>query len=232
MDNAPPASDEPQPIPPRHLITDPGEPGEGPASFDAAAPTPEPEAEAPAAPDEGAHEPPRPAYGIGSIVRHPTYGRGRVQAYDGNAYVILFKGGELRIVSFGFAGLDLEEREGDPELDRLKEAVREVLSDYGWLDSSIELGGRWQGGAVILEPGRSGTQAKEIPMDAFFKKLIGVREKLRVLEQKINNHPSLNEEEKLELDAYITRCYGSLTTFNALFDNKASHFVGTGKRSE
>jgi hypothetical protein len=69
-------------------------------------------------------------------------------------------------------------------------------------------------------------------MEAFFKKVIGVREKLRVLEQKINNHPSLSPEEKLDLAGYVTRCYGSLTTFNVLFATRASHFTSGGGTPE
>lgn len=171
-----------------------------------------------------------PALGIGSIVRHPSFGLGRVLSYEGTSYVILFRG-ESKKISFDYMGMKVEEREGHPEMDQIKEAVREVLSDYGWIDTSLELSSRWQGGEVIFEPGKAGTQAKVIPIDQFFKKIIGVREKLRVLEQKINSHKSLGEEEKLELEGYITRCYGSLTTFNALFADKESYFKGTGKGS-
>jgi len=188
----------------------------------------EPAASAPVVEKEELHSG-GPAFGVGSIILHPTFGRGRIQGYDGRAYIILFKGGDLRTVSFDFAGMKAEERLGDPKLDLIKQAVSEVLSDYGWIDSGIELGTRWQGGAVVLEPGKTGTQAKEIPMDVFFKKIIGIREKLRVLEQKINNHKSLSEEEKVELEGYITRCYGSLTTFNSLFADKSSYFKGSGK---
>jgi hypothetical protein len=79
-----------------------------------------------------------------------------------------------------------------------------------------------------LIPGKEDTQPKEIPIEAFIKKIIGVREKLRVLEQKINNHPNLDAADKLALQSYPTRSYGSLTTFNALFADKVSHFVGSG----
>ena len=78
-------------------------------------------------------------------------------------------------------------------------------------------------------PGKPEVQAKEIPLEMFFKKVIGIRDKLRVLEQKINAHPVLTPEEKLELDGYITRCYGSLTTFNVLFNTKESQFRGQGE---
>ena len=106
-------------------------------------------------------------------------------------------------------------------------AVAEVLGDYGWIETNFELGKRWLGGVVEILPGKEDTQAKEIPIEVLFKKIIGVREKLRVLEQKINNHTALDAADKADLQAYITRCYGSLTTFNSLFAEKDSYFVGS-----
>jgi hypothetical protein len=172
----------------------------------------------------------RPRFGIGATVRHRDFGRGRIVAYDRDRYVILFPGGDAKSVVFDFEGLEAEGHPGDPELDRVTQAMRDVLGDHGWLDVDLELGRRWVGGTLRLVPGRDDTQAKEIPIDVFLKKLVGVRDKLRVLEQKINSHPTLTPEEKLEIQGYITRCYGSLTTFNALFGNRASWFVGQGDR--
>ena len=171
-----------------------------------------------------------PRFGLGSIVRHRDFGRGRVVAYDDERYVILFPGGDAKMVAFSFEGLDAEGSKGDPELDRITQAVREVLGDHGWLDVDLELGKRWVGGTLKMVPGRDETQAKDVPIDVFFKKLIGVRDRLRVLEQKINGHAALSPEEKLELQGYVTRCYGSLTTFNVLFGNRASWFVGQSER--
>jgi hypothetical protein len=168
----------------------------------------------------------RPRFGLGTIVRHRDFGRGRVVAYDSDRYVILFPGGEARTVAFSFDGLDAPDGAGDPELDRIAQAMRAVLGDHGWLDVDLELGKRWVGGTLKLVPAREDGQAKDIPIEVFFKKLVGIRDRLRVLEQKINSHASLAGEEKLELHAYITRCYGSLTTFNVLFGNRASWFVG------
>jgi hypothetical protein len=148
--------------------------------------------------------------------------------YQDDGYLVLFKNGESHPIGDRSDELTLLDAAGDPQLDRLKQALREVLLDYGWLDSDIEMGKRWLGGSLRLLPGQEGVQAKDIPLEAFFRKLIGVREKLRVLEQKINGHASLSAEEKLDLAGYITRCYGSLTTFNVLFANKASYFTGSG----
>ena len=172
----------------------------------------------------------RPRFGLGTIVKHRDFGRGRVVAYDENRYVIVFPGGEAKLVAFSFEGLDAQDGAGDPELDRITQAVRAVLGDHGWLDVDLELGRRWVGGTMRLVPGKDDQQAKDVPVDVFFRKLIGVRDRLRVLEQKLNSHPTLSGEEKLELQGYITRCYGSLTTFNVLFADRASWFVGQGDR--
>lgn len=175
---------------------------------------------------------PRPRFGLGTIVRHRDFGRGRVVAYDADRYVVLFPGGDAKKVAFAFGGLEAEDGAGDPELDRVAQAVRHVLGDHGWLDVELELGRRWVGGTLRLLPARDETPAKDIPIDVFLKKLVGVRDRLRVLEQKINSHPTLAAEEKLELQGYITRCYGSLTTFNVLFGNRASWFIGQGDRED
>jgi len=173
---------------------------------------------------------PRPLFGVGSLVRHADFGSGRIVSYEGAAYVVLFRGGEARQVNFTFSGMKAEAGAGDPELDRVKQAVREVLGDHGWLDVDLELGKRWVGGTLRLIPGKEGAAPKDLPLEAFFKKIIGIRDRLRVLEQKLNSHPALAPEEKLELQGYISRCYGSLTSFNVLFGADHSHFKGQGDR--
>jgi hypothetical protein len=178
---------------------------------------------------ENTPAPARPRFGVNTIVGHPHFGCGKIVAFEKEGYVVMFKGGEVRHVAFTFDGLKAEEGTGDPESDRIKQAMREVLGDYGWLDIDLELGKRWIGGTLKLVPGKQDTQPRDVPIEAFFKKIIGIRDRLRVLEQKVNAHPSLAPEEKLELQGYITRCYGSLTTFNALFAAKESQFQGTGK---
>ena len=169
-----------------------------------------------------------PRFGLGSIVRHLQFGSGRVVAYEPSQYVIVFKGGDTRRVAFSFDGLEPEQLQGDPEIDRIRQAVSEALGERGWIDVDLELGRRWVGGTLKLIPGRDDTQPKDVPIEAFFKKLVGVRDRLRVLEQKINSHPELPAEAKLELQGYITRCYGSLTTFNVLFAAKGGQFEGQG----
>ena len=151
--------------------------------------------------------------GLGTIVRHPSNGLGRIVGYDDGNYVIIFKGLGAKFIPSDLPGITVVEAVSDPDSSRIKQAVREALQDYGWMEPDIEIAPKWSGGTMVLLPGNDDVQEKEIPIEAFFKKIIGVREKLRVLEQKINNNKSLSGEDKLELQGYITRCYGSLKTF-------------------
>lgn len=166
---------------------------------------------------------------VSQVIQHKYNGRGRIVAIEEPFYVIQFKN-EVRKVPINYQEMDAVVTDTDPLVERVKIAVREVLGDYGWIDEDLEMGKRWRGGVLKLIPGLAGNQEKEIPLEAFFKKIIGIREKLRVLEQKINNHTSLEMDEKYELQAYITRCYGSLTTFNVLFAESTSHFVGSATK--
>ena len=118
----------------------------------------------------------------------------------------------------------------EADIRKIVQAVRAVMH----AEESVtgEIGARWTGGQVILKPGQSGTQEKTIPIDSFFRKIVAVREKLRVLEQRINNHPKLADEDRLQLQDYLTRIYGSLTTFNLLFAEPEDRFVGSGSRED
>jgi hypothetical protein len=107
----------------------------------------------------------------------------------------------------------------------VKAALREVLEEELGC-GRCEIAPRWDGGKMVLQPFDSTLQSKEVPLDAFFKKITSVREKLRVLEQKLNNHPALSNEEKIEFQTLISRAYGSLTTFNILFRDEEDKFHG------
>jgi hypothetical protein len=111
--------------------------------------------------------------------------------------------------------------------DELRHVLREVLIDELGL-GDVVIGERWHGGELVLKPGKDGTQSKSVPIDGFFKKIVMVRDRLRVLEQKINAS-ELTAEEKVTLQGYITGCYGSLTTFNVLFADREDWFVGQSK---
>lgn len=88
------------------------------------------------------------------------------------------------------------------------------------------LASKWEGGVLRLVPGKADLRPKELLIDALFHKVVMVRDRLRTLEQKLNAHPKLSDAERVEMQQYITRCYGSLTSFNVLFRDKEDHFVG------
>ena len=116
------------------------------------------------------------------------------------------------------------------KLDRIvRNAVKDELTPILADDEPVELGNRWTGGKLEIWPRDVSLGAKELPIDAFFHKIVMLRDRLRVLEQQINGHAKLDDEDKLHLQQYITRCYGSLTTFNVLFAEKNDWFVGSKK---
>ena len=173
-------------------------------------------------------------FSIGKVVYHSEYGSGRVVRAEGGQIIVNFvKAGPK------FFGVDaaedelstepLEEiKEDTMDVDELKEAIREVLREEG-LVGTVALADKWEGGELILKPGREGLQEKPVPIETFFHKIVMVRNQLRVLEQNINANEKMTDTEKVDLQQYITRCYGSLTTFNVLFADKKDWFVGSKK---
>ncbi len=118
-----------------------------------------------------------------------------------------------------------EEIDIDMNIEEFRRVLREVIADELGV-SKPPLGQRWEGGELILRPGKEGTQEKRVPLETFFHKIVMVRDKLRLLEAKVNAHGGLTAEDKVQLQAYITGCYGSLTTFNLLFADKEDQFSG------
>jgi len=114
----------------------------------------------------------------------------------------------------------------DMTRNELTEILRDVLADAMGDGDAPPLAGKWEGGSVVLKPANAELQPRELPIDSIFRKVVMIRDRLRVLEAKVNAHPKLTDGEKVELQSYVTRCYGSLTTFNVLFRDKEDHFVG------
>jgi len=119
----------------------------------------------------------------------------------------------------------------DMNIDEFRRVLREVLSDELGL-GEVEIGKRWEGGELVLKPGKEGTQEKRVPLETFFHKIVMIRDKLRVLEQKINTHDGLSDADKVQLQSYITACYGTLTTFNVLFTRREDGFTGASGKDD
>jgi len=124
-----------------------------------------------------------------------------------------------------------KELDVDMDMDEFRQVLREVLlEETGVRD--VTMSDRWHGGELVLIPGKDGTQEKRMSIDAFFHKVVMVRDKLRVLEQKVNTHKGISDSEKAQLQQYITGCYGSLTSFNVLFKERDDGFIGQRKTDE
>ena len=108
----------------------------------------------------------------------------------------------------------------------VESSLVEILQKWSDVTQRVAIADKWKGGNLVLEPGEAGISNKEIPINTFFHKIVMVRDRIRVMEQKINSSKNLDDQEKVDLQQYITRIYGSLTTFNVLFKNKSDHFVG------
>jgi hypothetical protein len=121
--------------------------------------------------------------------------------------------------------LSLPEDLLDMDADQFRRVLSEVIRDELGV-GDVEIAGKWQGGEMILKPSKEGLQEKRIPIEGLFRKIVTIRDKLRVLEQRINSHPRLGDDEKVQLQQYVTGCYGSLTTFNVLFADREDQFIG------
>ncbi|MBP9900016.1 MAG: hypothetical protein V9H26_27375 [Verrucomicrobiota bacterium] len=172
------------------------------------------------------------ALSIGLKIRHPQYGVGTVKGIQERTAEIRFDDGTRTIdpdasgvtpaePSVSVSGLET------PLQQFVETTIESVLDRLGYEqpDSVVEqLGLRWHKGKMVLHPADPTLQTKEVPLEVFFHKLVGVRNQLRVLEQKINSHTSLTDGDKVEMQQYVSRCYGSLTTFNVLFKSKEEQF--------
>lgn len=171
---------------------------------------------------------------VGTRVNHPAYGDGLVSKSHLTIYEIYFEhGGKVELTKYNpdlkvLETPDIEPREG-LSLAEIEEAISYVMEKYQGITHTVKIADKWKKGIIELRPANSDLQSKEIPIEGFFHKIVMLRDRLRVLEQNINTHPKLEEEDKVQLQQYITRAYGSLTTFNVLFAEKDDYFKGQGK---
>ncbi len=171
--------------------------------------------------------------GIGSRVNHEEFGQGVVTNVSTQHYWITFVDSGLETLAIDDPKIEIIEAV-ENEVDvvsfyEVESTLRHLLKRYSDISGIIPIADKWKGGKLILEPGTP-TQSKEMPIDTFFHKIVMVRDRLRVMEQKINSSKNLDDLEKVELQQYITRIYGSLTTFNVLFKVKSDQFKGESSK--
>jgi hypothetical protein len=168
--------------------------------------------------------------GIGTRLQHTQYGPGVIVGIRYATYLISFINHGIKEIEKTDSKLDeiipenvTEEIETHSEVER---SLLKILRLWGGLSEVVPLGDRWLKGMMLLQPADKTLKPKEIPIEDFFHKIVMLRDRLRVLEQNVNSSKTLNDEEKVNIQQYITRCYGSLTTFNVLFKNKEQWFIG------
>ena len=169
---------------------------------------------------------------IGMKVRHPQYGVGTVRSLTEHTAEIAFDDAPRTVAP---ASSDLEPAEATATLSELQLPLANLIRDTAHAvvealgleqkDVIVEgLANRWQRGTLVMQSADTSLQPKEVPLETFFHKIVMIRNNLRVLEQKVNASDKLSDADKFDLQQYITRCYGSLTTFNILFKNKDDQF--------
>ena len=165
--------------------------------------------------------------GIGSRIKNSEFGLGVVTNVTAKHYWVTFieNGLETIDVDSEFEVIEAVEGEVDSvSFYEVEKTLKNILQKWSDVSQVVPIADKWKGGKLVMEPGTP-TSNKEIPIDTFFHKITMVRDRLRVMEQKINAS-KLDEADKIDMQQYITRCYGSLTTFNVLFKSTSDYFVG------
>jgi len=166
--------------------------------------------------------------GIGARINHAEYGKGVVTNVTSQYYWVTFIENGLETIDINS---DFEVIEAaDDQVDTVsffdvESSLVQILKKWSDTSEVVPIADKYKGGKLILEPADTSMKPYELPIDKFFHKIIMVRDRLRVMEQRINAS-DLNEQSKIDLQQYITRIYGSLTSFNILFKSKSHNFVG------
>ena len=167
--------------------------------------------------------------GIGSRVKHPAYGDGVIIRLHPVAYEVSFIVYGVKNVGKDYDQWEIIERIETAEAVSFSEAEKslmKILRQWSEITEVVTDRDKWKGGILLIQPKDVILKAKDVPIETFFHKIVMLRDRLRVLEQKINSHPQLTDEDKIDMQQYITRIYGSLTTFNVLFREKEHQFIG------
>ncbi|MDT0557480.1 hypothetical protein RM697_02395 [Ichthyenterobacterium sp. W332] len=166
--------------------------------------------------------------GIGSRINHSEFGKGVVTNVTAIHYWVTFIDNGLETIDIDseFEVIDAAEDEVDTvSFYEVEKSLLDILKKWSDVSEVVSIADKWKGGKLIMQPGDDNLKSNELPIDKFFHKITMVRDRLRVMEQKINSS-NLEEQEKIDLQQYITRSYGSLTSFNVLFKLKTQQFVG------
>ncbi len=166
--------------------------------------------------------------GIGSRIKHPSYGAGVVIRLHKKIYDVCYIDSGIKPLSKEFLAEIIEriEPEYNVSFSEAEDALIKILREWSDITELVPLGDKWKNGTMILKPGDKTLKEKEVEIEVFFHKIVMLRDRLRVMEQKINAYKGLSDEEKIDLQQYISRIYGSLTTFNVLFKHKFDQFEG------
>ncbi|MEI9955661.1 MAG: hypothetical protein WDM90_04970 [Ferruginibacter sp.] len=168
--------------------------------------------------------------GIGTRLQHTQFGPGVIVGVRYATYLISFIHHGIKEIDKTDNNLDeiiAENVTAEVEtVSAVEKSLLKILRQWSDVSEIVPLGDKWLGGTMLLQTADKSLKPKEIPIDDFFHKIVMLRDRLRVLEQNINSNKKLSDEEKVNIQQYITRCYGSLTTFNVLFKNKEHWFVG------
>ncbi len=169
------------------------------------------------------------SFGIGTRLNHPEYGFGVVIQVKSNSYLITFQNQGTREILRSYDTFEVIDHMEQPDdlmsYETLELALIKVLRQFSDIQEDVQIADKWKGGKIVIHPGNTDLKGYEMPIQTFFKKIIMVRDRIRVLEQKVNSS-NISEEEKISIQQYITRSYGSLTSFNILFKNKIDSFTG------
>jgi hypothetical protein len=168
--------------------------------------------------------------GIGTRLQHTHFGPGVIIGVKYASYLISFFNHGTKEIDKTDTKLDeIIPENATTEIEtssEIEKSLLKILRLWGNTSEIVPLGEKWQKGMMFLQPFDKTQKPKEIPIEVFFHKIVMLRDRLRVMEQQINAHKLLNDEDKVNLQQYLTRIYGSLTTFNVLFRNKEHWFIG------
>jgi hypothetical protein len=168
--------------------------------------------------------------GIGTRLQHSQHGQGVIVAVRYATYIVSFINLGVKEIDKTDSHLeDIFPENVSVEIEtqsEIEKSLLKILRLWGGILEVVPLGEKWNKGTILLQPSDKSLKPKEIPISDFFHKIVMLRDRLRVLEQNINSSKNLSDEEKVNMQQYITRCYGSLTSFNLLFRNKEQWFIG------